>query len=274
MPKIRIYTRDDDARKLIPIIANAAGRTLTQTEQDAIYFAITQEKMIGTWSKYVAYYGMIGGTSASCAINWKNPGTYDITWVNTVSGDFTNNGWTGNGTNSYGDSNINILSNTIANNVSMSFYSRTNSVKITGSVNNGYLDMGCRDNVNSRWFQLTSRFSDAFDVDISRIYDVTGVSINSITSSGLKATSRLNSTDHSIYSNGLLLTNFTGVNSTLAPNFNLFLGVLNNGGSPLVSTYSNRQYSLFTIGQGFTQQEEQRRYQIIQNTQVMLNRAV
>jgi hypothetical protein len=35
----------------------------------------------GWWDKMVGLYGLFGGTASSTKINWKNPGTHDMTWT-------------------------------------------------------------------------------------------------------------------------------------------------------------------------------------------------
>ena len=70
-------------------------------------------------------YPMIGGTVESMVINFQNPGTFDAIAVNTVSGDFTANGWTPNGVDSYFNSNLRPDPDSILNSIALEFYSRT-----------------------------------------------------------------------------------------------------------------------------------------------------
>ena len=79
-----VTNRDLDALAVINAI-NATGVTLTTPQEDAIDNRIIAAKADGVWTKWIAYYGFIGGTAASHAINWKNPSSYLMTWNGTIT---------------------------------------------------------------------------------------------------------------------------------------------------------------------------------------------
>lgn len=90
---------DTDAFAVIQAIG-----TLTERQKNAIINRITNAKSDGVWSKWIAYYGFVGGTAGSHAINWKNPSSYLITWIGTLTHNAT--GVKGNGSTGYGDTGI------------------------------------------------------------------------------------------------------------------------------------------------------------------------
>lgn len=94
---------DADAQAVITAI-EATGLTLNTTQKNAINSRIVAAKSDGVWSKWVAYYGFVGGTAAAHAINWKNPSLYLITWVGTLT--HNSLGVKGDGTTGYGNTGI------------------------------------------------------------------------------------------------------------------------------------------------------------------------
>ena len=82
----------------------AAGIT-DATQKSAICTLVTSLKSSGVWTLMDAIYPFVGGTSASCAVNLKSPGTYNITWHGGVT--FTAGGVTGDGASGYGDTGMN-----------------------------------------------------------------------------------------------------------------------------------------------------------------------
>lgn len=91
---------DTDANAFI----SAAGIT-DATQKSAVCTLVTSLKSGGVWTLMDAVYPFVGGTSASCAVNLKSPGTYNITWHGGVT--FTAGGVTGDGTSGYGDTGMN-----------------------------------------------------------------------------------------------------------------------------------------------------------------------
>lgn len=78
------------------------------------------------WDEVVADYFFFGTTSATQAINAKNPGTFDLVFVNTVPGDFTSKGWQPDNATSFARTGIipSVDLSLISNH--LEYYSRTN----------------------------------------------------------------------------------------------------------------------------------------------------
>lgn len=60
----------------------AHGATVSSSDKNAITTFILNGINNGWWTKITAMYGLYGGLQASAAVNWKNPGTNDISWTN------------------------------------------------------------------------------------------------------------------------------------------------------------------------------------------------
>lgn len=110
---------DPDAQAVITAI-EATGVTLTTPQSNAIIDRVLDAKSDGVWTKWLAYYGFVGGTAASHAINWKSPSTNLITWNGGVTHDA--NGVRGNGTTGYGDTGLSMSTITFGS-AGMGFYS-------------------------------------------------------------------------------------------------------------------------------------------------------
>lgn len=130
---------DPDALSFFSAIEEGGGE-ISRQERRAVSDYVKQAKNDPNawWDSTHADYPMVGGTAASCAVNLKNPGTFDLTWVNTVAGDFTSTGWTPNGVNSYARTGLLPSAVLTLNSVTLEYYSRDNT-------NEAAIDMGCLD---------------------------------------------------------------------------------------------------------------------------------
>lgn len=120
------------------VVAN--GGSLTDLEKATICQYVKDLKSSDIWNSELADYPMVGGTSNSCSVNLKKPGTFDLTFVNTVSGDFTSNGWKPNGVNSYARTGLD-PSIVTPEYVGLEYYSREDA-------NGALVDIGCYDGAN------------------------------------------------------------------------------------------------------------------------------
>lgn len=118
-PDITSY--DPDANSVIDSI-QSTGLTLTTGQKDACNNRIVAMKNDGVWTKRLAYYGFLGGTSEAHSINWKSPGTQNIIWNGTVT--HNSNGIASDGSTGYGNTQI-PLSTFNAQNNHCCFYNRS-----------------------------------------------------------------------------------------------------------------------------------------------------
>ena len=108
------------------VIAN--GSALSILEQAAYNaYRISSKENADPWNGDTHLdYPMLGSTAESMVINAQNPGTFDAIAVNTVTSEFTANGYKGNGTNSYFDTNLVLDDIGLSDNsLSIEYYSRT-----------------------------------------------------------------------------------------------------------------------------------------------------
>jgi hypothetical protein len=63
----------------------ATGLTLTSTQKNAVNSRISAFQANSEWADLIAYYGSMGGTANAHAINWKTPGTNNLTFSGSIS---------------------------------------------------------------------------------------------------------------------------------------------------------------------------------------------
>lgn len=236
----------------------ARGGSLTVTEKGAISTYVGNLKGSGVWTLISAGYPMVGGTAISCAVNLKNPGTFDITWVNTIASDFTANGWTPNGSTSFG-----ITNHPPTNFLFLEYYSRTNSNSLTQIA-----DIGCQN--NGRRNILRSRISGftRFDCLSSGLGRVEAVVANSL---GSFVGSRVSDTDSRVYQNGVQ-TGAIITNAGLVPTFGIYIGC--NNLRDVAGEFSLRQCAGASIGIGMTPAKVLAQYNARQQMNTTLGRQI
>lgn len=217
---------DVDAQLFFDTI-DARGGSLTGNEKYAInaYVIAAKNDANAWWNDTHADYPMVGNTAISCAVNLRNPGTFDLTFANTVAGDFTNTGWTPNGTTSYGRTALTPSTTLTLNSVALEYYSRTN----IGEASN---DMGCQNGSTQRilmFIRHTAALETFFDC-----YNTTTGRINVDQPSSLGGYSfvRRSSTDAEVYRNGVSYGSIATGGGT-QPTFEIYIGAQNNTGSPI-----------------------------------------
>lgn len=130
------------------VAAVYAATGITDATQKAyVEYIIRKAKENSWWNLGHAWYGFVGGSSGSHAVNWKNPGTFNLTYGGGITHSPT--GMVGDGVNGFADTGIN--ANTLSlNSSSLVFYSRTN-------VAEAKLDLGTPTSANGimMWIRWT-----------------------------------------------------------------------------------------------------------------------
>jgi hypothetical protein len=99
----------------------SAGGSVDSTMSGATYTLFNDLYNAGVWNKITGLYPLLGGVAASCAVNAKNPGTFDITWFGSMT--FTS-GYCEAGATGYG--NTGIIQNThLGTDIHLSTYNLT-----------------------------------------------------------------------------------------------------------------------------------------------------
>lgn len=219
----------------------SSGSTISAATQ-TLFTSLVSNSL---WDKIIAFYPFVGGSSASCAINGKTPGTYNITWNGGMT--FDSNGPKGNGTNGYGDTNINDDTVLNLNDVHLSLYS------ITDSQDAG-ADFGVRNSGNTSSFQSFVRQPSPDTNNFqSRIHDNTFNLISMGSSKGYYIFTRTASNARRWYRNGTSIGNDT-TTSVSKTNANIYFFARNIQGTG-AANYNARQWVFASVGNGLTTTE-------------------
>lgn len=101
-------------------------------EKSAVNTLVIAFKDAALWTLMHAIYPFVGGTAGRHAVNLKTPGTFDITWNGTVVHD--SNGITGDGATGYGDTGLNLVSDTTPDSLAFGVYSRTDIAEVSRDI--------------------------------------------------------------------------------------------------------------------------------------------
>jgi hypothetical protein len=117
-----------EANAYLSAVVNAGGTGITPTISAATVTLFTSLVSNSLYDKLFALYPMLGGNSAGCKFNGKNPVDTDAAYRITFNGGwtFSSSGATPNGVNSYGNTYLTPSSATTDNNLHLSYYSTTN----------------------------------------------------------------------------------------------------------------------------------------------------
>lgn len=235
-----IYLEIDAATVKFNDTIEARGGSLTISELLNTNYLVVALKSDGTWDTCVAIYPFVGGTAVSCAVNLKSPGTFDLTFVNTVAGDFTSDGWKPNGSTSYARTGIIPSSHLKANSAHTAVWTNTN-------LNGVYVDIGAAQAAAKRLLMSTRYIGGELRGDIWDGGAASGrISVLHPSALGIFIINRTSATVIEGWKNCILLQTVTNATIGTRPDIELYLGCLNNAGSP--ASYSPRQQQFVTIG--------------------------
>lgn len=248
-------SNDADAQAFI----TAAGIT-DVTQQSAVNQLVLDLKSANIWTKIKAAYPMVGGTATSCKFNLKDARDLDAAFrlVFSGGGTFSANGYKGNGTNSY--ANTFLAPNIMAqNNIHGSIYSRTD-------VNALYCDFGANTGTNA--FDLLIRYTGN---SLIYVNSVTNSQVSRANSLGFYQINRVVNTTQKLFANGTAIINAANASTTPSA-FNISIGAENLAGT--YYSYSAREYSFASFGDGLTDAEALALYNAVQTFNTTLGRQV
>lgn len=226
---------DPDAQLFFTAVEDAGGE-LSEAERTEWNNSVLLLRSVGLWDDpdFIAFYPMLGGTEASCAINAKTPGTFTLDFIATVAGDFTSLGWKPNGSTSYAKTGI-IPSTTFSANKFTGYYYSNDHVQVTG------VTWGAKVSATQTIQCLPFKADGNFTFDFPN--ETTGrlTADNALDSAvGGTAFSRISTTKAWFQIDEVLRNaNNNTVASGSHPNIELYLAAVNLTGSPL-SFYSGR----------------------------------
>jgi hypothetical protein len=246
---------------------NAAGGTLSATEQLAVNTLVIDMKAAGVWTAMKAVYPMVGASAAACAQNLKSAsftGTFNGGWT------FASTGVTPNGTSAFLNSALVPSTQLTATSTHISYYSRTettvNSGVEIGTYNIGYsngIEMALNRSVSSPRTYLTIN---------STPNATNNVSAGNQVSSGFFTGCRTSSSLASFYKNGSSIGTNTNSAILSLSSFNIYIGASNDFGT--AGAFSTKQCAFASIGDGLTDTQASNFYTAVQAFQTTLGRQV
>jgi hypothetical protein len=244
---------DSDAYAFI----NAAGLS-DATQVSAVNTLVVALKNNSLWTKMIAIYPIVGGTSTTHKFNLKNPADTNAAFRLTFSGGLTHssNGILGGGVNGYIETNLAPSTSLELNNTHFSFYSRTNNALNSYEVSSGNanaLVLTTRYTGNALYFAVNNN-----ENNVATSSDGSGYFIGSRTASNALALYRNNS------------TTFSGTTASTSLTTNTVKYLSLNGST----NFSTKQVAFATIGSGLTSGEASTLYTIVQAYQTTLGRQV
>ena len=243
-----------EANAYLSAVVSAGGTGITPTISAATRTLFTSLVSNGLYNKIVAMYPMLGGNSAGCKFNAKNPVDTNAAMRLTFAGGwtFSSKGALPNGTNAFANTMLGFNTIVSANNWHLSFYSQTSGTSAGVDMGVGrsdtaerLADLQLRTNTNTAIFDATTTGIFAGRITATGITSGTGYYIGSITSAS----------DRRYYKNGSEIASSTSNISNTLSTFSLFIGALSDEFTPNVSAYSNKECSFSTIGSGLTPAE-------------------
>ncbi len=234
---------DVDAQDYITRV-EAAGRTLTPTEEGYINTYFLALKADGIWDKIYDRALLIWGDAEANAETFKD--VANTTWIGTVT--HASDGAASDGIAGYGDLGFNHTVLTL-NSTHLSLYSQQDLSQLST------YDIGSRGSVSSTMsMMLESAGSAIFEMntttaDVGKITRANGVS------TGYFCATRISSTDLRAIINGVQIgAVVTGANTGTLASYNFFLFRSNIAGTPSTAV-SARKISMWSVGDGLTTTE-------------------
>jgi len=237
---------------------------------------VTTLKNNGVWYKMSGIYPFVGSTEYQHKFNLKDPQDSDNSFrlgfsgagtIHTTSGvDFA-------GTDDYANVFFNPSGDLTGYPVHLSFLSLADSSADS-------VDIGCapfslgnpRLLVSAEYNSPNSAIFDSYDFTTGR------VSISSPNSKAFYAASRINTTSGfmMLFNSSTTPTKSSRTTADISglakPDFDIFLGAINKGGTPYYENISNRKFGFFSVGDGLTSGECVNLYSAVKQLQYDLNR--
>ena len=242
---------------------------LTQSQETAINDLVVGLKNNGTWDKYLAIYPVIGGTEYNHKYNLKDPRDLDAAFRLSFSGTITHSstGMVPTADPSYGDTHIEVFSDTLDNNVSLGYYNRT------PATHANWIEMGCWEGTNRLSMEIKWGTNPAGGGSFDAYDTATGRARQNLGSwAGYTVGSRQSPTSTRMYFNGTSSGDGIATSGGTRPVLNIYILSVNDDGTPTFVT--RRECAFSTIGEGFTETEIANDYTTIQAYQTALGREV
>lgn len=235
----KAYTFQTETKTLLAALTG----TYSLARKKAIDQMIKSLKSAGVWAKLDVLQIYAAPTAADAVVNWKNPGTFNATLVNSPTLE-VDRGITGDGASSY------IKSNFIpsTNGVNFSKDSAGFHIGIKTDDDSTVTDLGVRDPDNVVRFMARYSGNSIFNINQTSSSIITMV----VSSAGFFSVCR--TAANSIYRRRNKVAAGAGTEASSAlPSKEIFIAAYNNAGSPI--QYSARQYVFFALSAGLSTSE-------------------
>jgi len=250
-----------EANTYLRAVVDSGGTGITSTVSAATVTLFTSLVSNNLWESVSVMYPMLGGVSASCKFNAKNPVDTNAGFRLVFNGGWTFNasGATSNGTNAF--ANTFFSSSTLnINSQHLSFYMSNNSSTVGAGK--------CYGGSNATRANYIGQ-----DGTPLFYYGIGGSPGNTvagtINTQGLIIGASSGDTNEGLYRNGTRL-NSSNTGGRIAVTPSIYIGAMNNNGSTI--QYYGNQYSFVTIGSGLSQSQVNTLTTIINTFQTTLGR--
>lgn len=247
---------DPDAQAFI-----TAASITDPTQQSAIDTLVTDLKGYGIWTKMKAIYPFVGGTASTHKWNLKDPRDLDAAFRLVFNGGWAHSstGALPNGINGFADTRLSPQTDIGGFNISFGVYIPTPHKNTSGH--------GC-------WNTLSQRCN---------LIQFAGTHYSTITTTTTAAesvgvltkfisTSRLDSSTHKLYNNGVLLDTDTTTETVALPNVNFSFSYVTNSGAS--TQYGNNELRFSYLSEGLNDTEMSDFYTAVQAFNTTLSRQV
>ena len=233
----RLYNFQPETKTLLAALTGTYS-TPRKREMDKL---IKSLKTAGIWSKLDVLQMYAAPTAADAVVNWKNPGTFNATLVNSPTLE-VDRGITGNGSSSYINSGF-----TPSNAVNMSLNSAMFGFYIQNSIKTMVFGVRTNTNYSSRFYPIN--IADKIIGQLNDLTDspeATGVT----TGAGFTAFNR-SATNKTIYKNGASVADTSSPpTATGVPTANFLVGAFDDKGS--IGNYNALKYVTLLAGSSLT----------------------
>jgi len=220
-----------------------AGNIIDGTEKNAANTLIIGLKEFSLWTKMLGLYLISPTSLAAAAVNAKNPGTFDIAWINTPT--HANTGVTGNGTTQYGRLGVIPSVDMTLGDTHASQYYRTNTqANIIGNLNGGSTQRILFQNRQT----ADNMSTDHYDTTVGKGRITTA----NADARGLGISTRISHTDLRTFLDNVQFgsTAITDASGDSLPTVEFYTMAYNNAGSPAL--FSDGELCFNSVGTGLT----------------------
>lgn len=216
----------------------------------------------GLDTKMKAIYPFVGGTATTHKFNFMDARDLNVAFRLTFGGGGTHSstGYLPNGTNAFGDTNFRPLYDSLIDNISYNYYSRTNTF--------GNSNFGCSDSGYSYVTNMYISFNGSSNY--SKLNGMGYLITSSTDSRGLFGSNTTTNGTFTTWKNGSKLGTNTSTPTGLSAN-SIWIGGGNYQGVP---EYGNMQCAFFNISTGLTDAQQITFYNLVQAFQTSLSRQV